>query len=294
MVAPARRLIEASPITPLPYTLLSVADVRDDQQRVLFGAEMQTDACRTSVEAPEWCPPEEPDPAPGPKEFVDGLDYTQSVEFVIYSMLRCRLVGADLVEDRASRIAQLAEYEGVEKAFMRDYLASTTPAEVPEDPDVPLAVDVTPAAGAVCPELGVALLEGWMSRNYRGLPTLHLPRTVASLMGQRDQLVQGRGQLETRLASRVAAGAGYDGPNNLGPGETTPTADGEAWLYATGNVIILRGPGFAVRSTLVQPTPGGLYNNEYDTFAERPYSVLTDCAVAAVRVTVDCGEVVAP
>lgn len=284
MVAPARRIIPAPPVTPLPYTLMSVADVRDNEPRVLFGVEYPTDACVTATEAPEWCATP---PVPQTKTPLDGQFYAESVQFPIYSLMRCRLVGSDLNEERASNVLQLNEARGVEAGFMRHFLAAPT--------SVPLgtiaAVNVTPVPGTpVCPELGLALLEGYAAQHYAGLPVIHAGRTVASLMGSRNQIVSDRGALATRLGARVAAGGGYD-LTNLAPNGGAAPAAGTTWMYVTGQVTILRGDittsGLVMGQNVTAPNIGA-YNNEFDVFAERGYAALGECVKAAVLVSVDC------
>lgn len=304
MVAPARRIIPAPPVTPLPYTLMSVADVRDGEGRVLFGATYPTDACSIAAEGPEWCPPVVPDPLPS-KTPIDGQPYAISVQFPVYSLLRCRLVAGDIAEERATRVLQYNEARAVESGFMNHYLSAPG-----DGGEMPAAVDLTPVVDTpVCPELGIALLEGYAAQHYAGSPVIHMGRTLASLVAQRNEIIQGRGRLETRLGAYVAAGGGYD-LVNLGPGtdpddtdpeDVIPGVPGEAppagatWIYVTGAVTILRGDAVAPGPVPVRTGAGlGNYNNEFDVFAERPYAVLGECIKAAVLVTVDCEEVPAP
>lgn len=306
MVAAEKRIIPAPPVSPVPYTLMSVSDVRDGQPRVLFGVQYPTDACVTTTEAPEWCPATPPDPVPV-KTPHDGVFYSESVQFSVYSLLRCRMVGADMQEERATRVLQLNEARGVEQGFMTHFLSAPTDADV----GTIAAVDLTPVADTpVCPELGLALLESYARQHYGSVPVIHAGATVASLLGSRNQIVSDRAMLLTRIGSRVTASGGYD-LVNLGPGTEPvipedpedPIVPGEpgvappagaTWMYVTGQVSIMRSDPFAAGPVLGQAAPGGLYNNEFDVMAERSYAAMAECIKAAVLVSVDCGEVPAP
>ena len=136
--------------------------------------------------------------------------------------------------------------------------------------------DMTPGGAAVPIKEGIALLEGYSSAMYVGVPTLHVPRVVASFAFQSDGLTWDGDMIRTKLGSKVAAGAGYDFLNR-GP-DGTGAAAGEKWLYATGEVVVRRGPAI-VRQAMAHN------DNEVFVLAERGYVVAVDSFVAAVRVT---------
>jgi hypothetical protein len=138
-------------------------------------------------------------------------------------------------------------------------------------------VDITPAGGAVSPVVGVALLEGFMADTYIGVPTLHMPRTIASIFAGSDRIVEVGSEFLTKMGSKVAAGAGYDFPNNGPTGAAA--AVGEKWLYATGEVLVVPGD-------MVEAEAPAMVENDYLLMAERPYMAALDCSTVAVRVTV--------
>jgi hypothetical protein len=139
------------------------------------------------------------------------------------------------------------------------------------------AEDLTPAGGAVSHELGLALLEGHASTLYAGVPTIHVPRTVGSLLMSSDAIESQAGKFYSKQGSKVASGAGYEA-TNLDP-DGDPAADGEKWLYATGEVAVVRGQ-LVAKESLNQIT------NDDRVLVERPYVAAIDCYKSAVRVTV--------
>jgi hypothetical protein len=89
-------------------------------------------------------------------------------------------------------------------------------------------------------------------------------------------------RLETLLGTPLAAGAGYT--DTLVP---QPVNDGEAWLYVTGQVQVLRGNP-VVNGPAMEFNPAA---NEFSVLAERQYAIATECLLAAVLVQWRTGEV---
>jgi hypothetical protein len=266
--------------SPVPFGLFSVADVRPGGARTLFGRVFDTDACQSSAEAGAWCDPDADD-----KIVTDATYRVSSRPFTVYTLLRCRLLGSRDIPSRAAAIAANSEERAVERAFMAHVLS----ADLDPTGGTDRATDITPTPGtAVCPELGVALLEGFMGRVYAGLPVLHVPRTLGSLLGTMGALVRNGNRLETVQRTPVASGTGYDGEWNIGPdGTAVDPADGTYWLYATGVVELERGE--EQRSGLVPVrAAGGGYENEGDSLIERAWAANVDCIRAAVLVNTPC------
>jgi hypothetical protein len=92
-----------------------------------------------------------------------------------------------------------------------------------------------------------------------------------------DSLTVTGNTLVTQLGSKVAAGGGYDLPNN-GPTGAAAAA-GERWLYATGEVLVLR-DDLVVLQELNRST------NDVVVLVERMYFAVVDCFAAAVKVKV--------
>lgn len=139
-------------------------------------------------------------------------------------------------------------------------------------------VDLTPAGGAVQPEVGLAILEGHASWNYAGSPTIHAPRSIGSLILARAAVERQGNVFLSKQGSKVASGGGYENPNQSPAGVAAPA--GEKWMYASGEVSVYRGPVEA-HNQMNRDT------NEVFSLVERQYTVAVDCYTAAVRVKVN-------
>jgi hypothetical protein len=193
--------------------------------------------------------------------------YVDGIQFNVYGGALCKSVGNSLDHEKAEleRAFRANESVGVERALMQTRF--TTPA----------ATDITPAAGAVDPKVGLALLEQDAAANYAGVPTIHVSRGIGSLLFTANAIQKQGNRYYSWQGSKVASGGGYGAPNN-GPTGAAPAA-GEQWIYASGEVLIARG-GLFSEVTLNRDT------NEVVALVERPYVAAVDCYAAAVRVKV--------
>jgi len=200
--------------------------------------------------------------------WIDGF------RFAVYGAFTCKGPGFDMSEaEGKAKAAFLAnESTGVERALMKQrFIANGTSWGAP--------TDLTPAGGAVTAAQGLALLEGDASCKYAGVPIIHAPRAIASLLAGTQGAIHAEGErLVSELGSLISAGAGYACPNQ-GPAGTAPAA-GELWMYGTGAVAV-------TRSELLTP-PGDIDRLQNDVFilVERAYVAAVDCYASAVRVKV--------
>jgi hypothetical protein len=226
---------------------------------------------------------------PTDKQLDQTSTWVDGFRFAAYGGITCKLTDMDEQESGAMGAFLKGESIAVEKALMELRFAENAAAgtDEPEDDmtalNIPYAwaapVDVTPTpATAVSPGVGIGLLEEYAGSVYVGAPTIHVPRSIGSLLMRTDGLDYDGDVLRTTLGSKVAAGAGYAYPN-LGPDGTEP-ADDERWLYATGEVFVGRSEAIA-RSAFNQET------NEMVTLVERGYIVAVDTFVAAVLVNLE-------
>lgn len=185
--------------------------------------------------------------------------------FTIYKGVECLYVGDDDTE-WARRALAVGEGRAVEEGVLRQILTRAS------------TVNLTPGSGAVKIRRGVSLLEGYAAQVYGGVPTIHASRTVASL-ALTDRAFQSDDafRVTTRQGAVVANGGGYEA--NLGPNQVVPAA-GEAWLYITGTVTLVRSEVDAYRAL-------DWKRNNQQALAERIYTPLVECFVAAVRVTLE-------
>lgn len=191
--------------------------------------------------------------------------YQDGIRFGVYAGANCKGIGNTLEHEQAeiSRVFLANESVGVEKAMIGLALQG--------------AVDLTPAGGAVTPQQGMALLEGHASWNYAGVPTLHAPRGVGSLLSQNNQIQRDGQRFLTAQGSKFASGGGYQ-VANVSPTNTVPTA-GELWMYVSGEVVVARGE-------LIAQTQMNRDTNEIFALVERLYVAAYDCYKSAVRVKV--------
>lgn len=193
--------------------------------------------------------------------------WEDGIRFAVYGGFECKMFEDGARSEGFVRAAfEAKETLGVARALMQ--LRFTTPA----------ATDLTPVAGAVNPEVGLAILEGDASSKYAGVPTIHAPRTIGTLLTRDGVIFMQGDQLFSVQGSKIASDGGYQSPNNS-PTNTAP-AVGEYWMYSTGEVTIKRSPLF-LQTELNRST------NETVTLVERLYVAAIDCGYnAAVRVKI--------
>lgn len=200
----------------------------------------------------------------------DGVPLVYADPFTLYTIFECAPVGVDL-EDRAARAMRSGEQRAVEQA-VAERLA------VAED-----AVDLSDG-GTFHPAEALAMLEKYAAENYGGVPVIHSPRNVTSLLS--DRIARYGARLETVQGALIASGGGYHslrGPAlNIGdPASTQGAGFGEAWMYVTGQVVVRRAPTVDATPMTMSRTPA---TNVARVLAERPYAVSWECVTAAVKV----------
>jgi hypothetical protein len=248
-------------------TLLDAATVVDSGTSWLSDNEALFESfnCMDFGSSAVWC-------GPNAKTFSNSPGWSPGFRFAAYGGVTCRSVGFDQssAESGTRAAFEVGESTAVERALMKTrFVALAGKWAVP--------TDITPAGGAVSVQAGIGLLEGYAGTKYAGAPTLHLPRVVVPMLNGTNSLSLEGGTLVTQLGSKVAAGAGYDFPNT-GPTGAAAAA-GERWLYATGEVLILR-DDLVVQQELNRST------NDVVVLAERMYFAVVDCFTAAVKVKV--------
>lgn len=254
-----------APLTTAPrYGLYSVATVLDDQARAGCGVVYLPDATAASGFA--WkaaCG------GGAEKQLGDEPDAVTGDGFWVITGVSC--LRDDIEAVAAARMA-LQEARIVEQQIWTNALGLS------EGPEFDASSTPVLGGGAVSLAVGIGLLEEYLGAHYDGVGAIHSSRLVAPAAG-RDFLVNKQGgRLVTTLDTPWAFGQGY--AVNTGPGGVAAGA-GKAWLYATGQVVVRRGPIFT--TNLAE----GLDRNTNDVFviAERPVNVTVDGLLAAVQVT---------
>lgn len=247
------------------------------------GIQYEAESCARPVGWHEVCPGEVPAaPAKTPTlEFplVEGTPFTALLG------VECKLTGYTLeeFERRVVRAFTLCEQRTVEEIFWtgsednRPSLAGT--AEEPSE-----CVILAQATAPLSLTGGVAALEGYLGDNYCGVGVIHAPRTLAAYAAATNLMCNcGTAKVSTPLGTQWAFGGGYS--VNTGP-DGIEAPEGVAWLYATGQVSILRSEVWVNPDDLRYAF--NTRTNDVTVFAERKYAITYECVCAAVAVTVGC------
>jgi hypothetical protein len=254
--------------TPRKGTLLDAATVTDDFKWLDGNALFDSYNCMKFESTAAFC-------APSPKTFQNSMQWVSGIRFAAYGGVMCKAIGLNQAHmlSEVERVFALGESTAVERALMSTRFVDDP---TPSGDRWTAPVDVNPA-GAVSVKTGIALLEGYAANSYVGVPTLHVPVSIASLVLAVDGAEYVGNTLFTKTGSKMVAGAGYDYPNTSPTGAAA--AAGEKWIYATGEVIVTKSEA-VVKPAMAYDT------NEVYVLGERAYIAAVDCFVAAVRVTV--------
>lgn len=200
------------------------------------------------------------------KTFGETVVVESTDPFGVYKGVQCVDMSGD-DSGWAERSLELTEHIAVEQRVMEDLLAGAT--------------DVTPTPGtAVSVRHGIALLEGVAAANYGGVPVLHMARSTATIGLAEEALTHDLNfTITTKQGALVANGGGYEG--NLGPTGVAAPA-GQAWIYVTGAVTVVRGPVVTNRVFGVDQRI-----NLQQALAERLIAVSSECIKYAVLVELE-------
>lgn len=191
----------------------------------------------------------------------NGWDLVEGEPFVVYSASECNAVGGvGNARDRATRSLTIGEGRGVE-----EWLGDRLTAE---------AVDIGTGT-AVSLEVGLAALEQYVHCNYGGRGTIHVSRAVGSLLLSDRALDTDGTHLTTRLGNLVSAGCYGTGTGVGAP----PAPSAEQYIYATGTVMLRRGPVWSVPDPVLDPM-----TNRLMALAERPYAGSWECFAVKIKV----------
>ncbi len=189
----------------------------------------------------------------------DGFNFIGTQNFTVYAAVKCTGFGNtvdDFANEASTRLAQ-AEEQAVENYFWSTILTN----------------EAQYVTGALSPKRAAGRLESAVGQQYLAQPTLHFGHDLA--IDLRDEHVF-RDDLSTN-GSRIANGAGYWGTQDK---DGDPLDPGTAYLYATGQVTVWRGPVF------VKPA-FDTTNNQLFAVAARPIAIAIDGPVYGATVTLD-------
>lgn len=259
--------IEAPAVAPAKGGLYAVATVMEGDPHVgASGFHYITENCGTasSLDDPACLTLEDR----ATKTFGSTVITESTDPFGVYKGVECvNMAGDD--SGWAERGLELSESIAVEQRFMAALLADGT------------ATDVTPTPGTpVSVRHGIALLEQAAAESYGAVPTLHMNRATATI-GLSDGPLENDSNytIRTKQGALVANGGGYG--NTVSPDGVEAPA-GQAWMYVTGHVVVVRGPVVTNRVFGIDQSI-----NLQQALAERIVSVSAECIKYAVLVELE-------
>jgi hypothetical protein len=206
--------------------------------------------CTVEVPAPERT-----------KDITAGLEPVNGVPFLVYDGMACQTLGlAEVAPQAETKFGQREQY-WVENTFETTVLHVGT--------------QVIGPAGAVGLAEGIGLLEKTIADDYGGIGVIHAARELAAPLTSRYLVRRDGARMRSPMDNLYAFGAGYTTHDPT----DTPAAAGQAWLYATGPVVLYRSD-VQVREEFDQR------KNARVAVVERSYVATADCLRAAVLVDV--------
>ncbi len=236
--------------------LFSVADIRDQHVQDQDRYEFVTQKCNDALSWLPGCAAEN-----FPKGFFAGEQVQFGTPIVAKGEYNC--FNKDGREEASERLSW-SEQRQIENWFYTQNLQAGSVT-------TPNGTTLTPLTQAV------GILEEFLNSaaGTGGTGLLHISRRAAADVSQDRLGFPNTNHVFSLAGNRWVFGAGY-GRN--GPGGNAAGTN-EAWLWVTGQVVILRGPVV----TITPPRPNNTNNKPAEAF--RLYVPIADCPLAAVKVT---------
>lgn len=203
-------------------------------------------------------------------------------QFAVHGGVQCSAIGLDTADQKSEveRVFTRSEAKGVEMALMLNRFVENADGPGSDDPVNPYdtqwdaTVDLSEAGMTLTGAL--AALESYAASIYAGVPTLHLPRGAALAAFGRGLLTEIDGKYFTKTGAKVAAGGGYDDPDQESYASFTMYASGEVYVEKSPRLIfqeyVLPGDGSGTGSD-----QNGLADNTVIALVERQFRVGIDC-----------------
>ncbi|MEU4680956.1 hypothetical protein [Micromonospora sp. NPDC023737] len=210
------------------------------------------------------------DPARAPMALPDGVPSVKSAVIRLYAGLTGRSVARPDLIERARRAMGQVEQHSLEH-YVRTGEAGTEEFLAAADTEVLVGSDV-----ALVPlEEGVGRLEAHIADRAGVFGALRTPRWTAGwFVGKGLTRIEG-----PRMVAPLGDPIVFAQTSGAGSGGAAP-GDDEAWLYATGPVMVRRSAVFLPKL----PEALDRKDNEVFVVAERFYTVGWSCAVVAAKV----------
>jgi hypothetical protein len=249
--------VDPPPFTPSPYGLLSVAEVRGDGDAHWQNGITYTTRC-PNLNALQGTTFDEciavtgvgsPSPPPAKADNTNLL-HRGATPVTVYAEFDCAPVGLEGARDAAREALEQSESWQLERALWTGQAAGVANIAFPhlahggaavlDAQGVTLQSPVVTGGGPYPIQQGLGLLEELLGNCLNGQGVIHVPVRAIPVLDARSGggLSSRGGVLQTANGNRIAAGNGYPGTSPLGVAPGT----GEAWIYATGPVVVYRGP----------------------------------------------------
>lgn len=270
---------------PRRYGLFSVAQAGDTGDgHWQAGLEFEDTLCADISSTLPHCGDSSPEPAP--KETDGGPLFRQVEPFTLIGSYACSTGGRraqDAFDIASARLAAREEL-GVERALWTGVTPDGTLSSSLADGDTDAGITVTDLTGGTTldPVTALDVLEEAMGTCVPGQGVIHVPVRASATLGSQFLVTEGATGAQTHLGNQVIFGAGYPG---TGPANAA-VADGEAWLFGTGQIMVWQGPEFLTPESAAQAIDRTL--NDITVFAEKTYAVGYSCCLYAVRMFLSC------
>jgi len=283
-ITPRGLLVPGPQARPSRYGLFSVAQQGNTSDgHWQAGIEWEDTLCGDVYSTLPHCG--EPSPEPAPKTADPGPLFRTADPFTLYGSYNCSTGGRraqDAFDIARARLAAREE-QGVELVLWTGITVDGTLSSSLATGDDEISVtDVTGSGGALDPVTALDLLEEAMGGCVPGAGVIHVPYRAASTLASQFLVAREGDGMYTHTGQSVVFGAGYPGS---GP-DNDAAADGEAWLFGTGQVTLWRGDPFLTPATLAEAMDRTI--NDVTVFAERTYAVGFSCCLFAVKMFLSC------
>lgn len=213
-----------------------------------------------------------------PVPFVDYTPWELQVEDPCASTFGYR---EDEVTDRLRRAMDSTESYAIARELWAGDLTKADTAAAGGDAESNVYLAKAPTvlgAGPVSPKRGLGMLENAVGDALHGQQAyLHISRTARPFF---PELVKVGNLLYTNIDNLVVADAGYPGS----PPDGTADADGVAWVYATGPVVVRRTP-FGMDSAAAAEVVDTRTNTIRRTASKRVAATFDPATLFAVPIT---------
>lgn len=287
-MAGPRQVIDAPPLTVLPYGLLSAVQplpiTTPHWQNGVTWRERCEDIHVTYDECVAVTGSGGPPPEPPVKTSTFTMKTRGATPFTVYTEFVCSPVGsADAATAASEALGRKAPY-AVERAFWTGLAENNVGIVYPHLAAATTVVDAqsitmqtVPVTGGVMhPGDALGFIEQTLAACNNSVGVVHIPRRALPSFGIYIQ--SNGGQLRTNGGNLVAAGSGYPGTSPSGAAPPT----GQTWIYGTGQVFEAHSnvAVTGVRDSIDRT------NNTVTMIAERTYLLGWDCCYVGALVDV--------